>query len=98
MTTTLEYLRTEKRDEILALAQQHGVKDVRVFGSVVREEDTDESDIDFLIRLNKGRNLDDWFDFWDNLEDLLGKEVDVLQEKNLHWYIKPQILAEAQPL
>ena len=98
MTTTLEYLRTEKRDEILALARQHGVKDVRVFGSVVREEDTDESDIDFLIRLNTGRNLDDWFDFWDNLEDLLGKEVDVLQEKSLHWYIKPQILAEAQPL
>ena len=47
MTTTLEYLRAEKRDEILALAQQYGIKDVRVFGSVVREEDTEDSDIDF---------------------------------------------------
>ena len=98
MTTTLEYLRTEKRDEILALAQQHGVKDVRVFGSVVREEDTDESDIDFLIELNQGGKLGNWFDFWDDLENLLGRDVDVVQEKSLHWFIKPQVLAEAQML
>ena len=98
MTTTLEYLRAEKRDEILALAQQYGIKDVRVFGSVVREEDTEDSDIDFLISLSEKSRLADWFDFADELEDALHRKVDVVPEKCLHWFLKPQILAEAQSL
>lgn len=98
MGSTLEYLRTEKRDDILRLADQHGIENVRVFGSVVRGEDNPESDIDFLISLGENRTLDDWFDFWDGAEDLLGKEIDVVKETNLHWFLKPQILAEAKPL
>ena len=43
MATTLEYLRTKRRDEMLALAQQHGINDVRIFGSVVRAEDAEDS-------------------------------------------------------
>ena len=102
MTTTLEYLRKEKRDEILALAKAYGIKDVRVFGSVVREEDTEDSDIDFLISLGDNGTYREWFDFAHGLEDLLhkdiNKKIDVVPADNLHWFIKPQILAEAQPL
>lgn len=98
MTSTLEYLRTHKRDEILALAKKHGIHNVRVFGSVAREEDTPESDIDFLISLEDRSGLRDWFHFWTSLEDALEKKVDVVPEKKLHWYLKPAILAEATSL
>ena len=39
----------EKREQVLAIAAKHGASNVRLFGSVVRGEDTPESDIDFLI-------------------------------------------------
>ncbi|AUC62460.1 toxin-antitoxin system toxin component (plasmid) [Cyanobacterium sp. HL-69] len=44
---SLQELLQEKREEILDLADQHGAFNVRVFGSVVRGEDTPDSDIDF---------------------------------------------------
>ena len=46
--TKLEVLRT-KREEILSLAAKHGVKNVRVFGSVARGEEREDSDVDFLV-------------------------------------------------
>ena len=53
MATTLEYLRTKRRDEMLALAQQHGKNDVRIFGSVLRAEEEDESVLIFWTDLAK---------------------------------------------
>ena len=94
-TTTLEQLRTEKRDDIMALATKHGISNVRVFGSVARGEDRPDSDIDFLISLERGRNIMDWSGFWVDLEDLLGKKVDVFPEKNLRWSLKEPVLTEA---
>lgn len=98
MGTTLEYLQSEKRDDILALAEKHGVKDVRIFGSVVRGDDRPDSDIDFLISLGEGGGISEWFNFKFGLEDLLHRQIDVVPEKNLHWFVRPQILAEAKPL
>ena len=45
---TLQTLRTEKRDEILRLAKQHGAVNIRVFGSVARGEASEASDLDLL--------------------------------------------------
>ncbi len=45
----IEELKT-KRDDILRLAQLHGASHVRVFGSVAREEATEDSDVDFLVK------------------------------------------------
>lgn len=98
MGSTLEYLRAEKRDEILALATKHGIENVRLFGSVVRREEKPDSDIDFLISLKEGSGIREWFDFQYGLEDLLKREIDVVPERNLHWFIKPQILEEAESL
>lgn len=98
MASTLDYLRNEKRDEILTLADKHGIQDVRVFGSVVRGEDKPDSDIDFLISLGQAGTYREWFDFQYGLENILQREVDVVPERNLHWFLKPQILAEAKTL
>lgn len=97
-TSTLEELRTQKRDAIMALAEKHGITDVRVFGSVAREEDEPDSDIDFVITLENGRDIHDWLAFQHGLEDLLEREIDVFPEKNIRRFIKPTILKEAKTL
>ena len=87
-----------KREEILKVALQRGAKNVRIFGSVVRGETTSDSDIDFLVDLEPGRSLFDLGDLWMDLQDLLGRDVDVVTENALHWYIRDRVLAEAKPL
>ncbi|MEN8447141.1 MAG: nucleotidyltransferase family protein [Cyanobacteria bacterium J06555_13] len=97
-TTTLEQLRTEKRDDIMALAAKHGISNVRVFGSVARGDDRPDSDIDFLIDLEKGRGLFDSYHFKHDLESSLNRQIDVLLEESLRPYTKPSIMADATPL
>jgi uncharacterized protein len=97
-TSTLEYLRQERRKEILKLADKHGMTNIKIFGSVARGEDRPDSDIDFLVTVEPGRSLTDRCAFWNDLEDLLERKVDVLNEKGLYWFTKPSILAEAKPL
>lgn len=95
---TLEALRA-RRDEILALAEQHGAFNVRVFGSVARGESTPESDVDLLVRWDYSR-ISAWggvgFDL--DLRSLLGCSVDVVSEQGLSPLMKAQILHEAIPL
>jgi predicted nucleotidyltransferase len=88
----------EKREEILALAAEHGARTVRVFGSASRGEMTEDSDIDFLVEMEEGRSLLDHVALWQDLEDLLGCEVDVVSEGGLHWYIRERVLEDAVPL
>jgi uncharacterized protein len=94
---TLESLKTEKRTEILRLAELHGAKNVRVFGSVARGDNTEESDVDFLVEMEPDRSLFDLIRFKHGLEDLLGKTVDVVTDRSLH-YIRERVLSEARPL
>ena len=90
-----EYLQ-EKREEILALAAKHGAFNVRVFGSVARGEETENSDIDFLIDYDLSK-ISPWFPVGliEDLEQLLNRKVDVVSTKSLHYFIKENILKEA---
>jgi len=88
----------DRKDDILRLASQHGATNVRVFGSVARGDATGDSDVDFLVELAEGRSLFDLGGLLMDLQRLLGRQVDVVTEKSLHWYIRDQILREARPL
>jgi predicted nucleotidyltransferase len=88
----------DKRKEILALAAKHGARSVRVFGSAARGETSQESDIDFLVEMEEGRSLLDHVALWQDLEDLLGCEVDVVSEGGLHRTIRERVLEDAVPL
>jgi predicted nucleotidyltransferase len=88
----------ERREEILRLAARHGARNVRVFGSAVRGELTPESDVDFLVDLEPNRSLFDLGGLLIDLQDLLGREVDVATEQGIHEYIRSRVLTEAQPL
>lgn len=94
---SLQRLR-ERRDEILAIARRYGVEDVRVFGSVLRGEEDERSDLDLLVRFPEAASLLDQVGFMQDLEDLLGHDVDVVSEPALHWFIRDRVLAEAVPL
>ena len=94
--STVEVLRHGKQ-EIEAIARKHGAGNVRVFGSVAREEDSPASDIDFLIDV-VGKTTS-WFPSGMALElqDLLGRPVDVLTERALHPVLKEKVQREAIP-
>lgn len=88
----------KKREEILRVAARHGARNVRVFGSAARGEADEESDVDFLVELDSERSLLDHVALLQDLEDILGRKVDVVTESALHWYIRDRVKKEATPL
>lgn len=94
-TTTLL---TANRDEILAIAARHGARDIRVFGSAARGDAAEHSDIDLLV--SAGPETSPWFPVGlvQELEALLGRDVDVVTEESLYWLLRRRILREAKPL
>ena len=88
----------DKKEQILALADKHGALNVRVFGSVANGTADRDSDIDFLVDLEQGRSLFDLGGLLMDLQKLLNRNVDVVTENGLHWYIKDRILSEAKPI
>ena len=88
----------EKRDVIVALAAKHGAHNVRVFGSAARDEAGPQSDVDILVDLDSDRSLLDLGGLLMDLEELLGRKVDIVTEKGLHWYIRDKVLKEAVQL
>ncbi len=93
----LNIVRKKKKD-ILEVARMHGIANIRIFGSLVRNEATPNSDIDLLVDLERGRDLLDLGGASVKLQELLGRKVDIVTERGLHWYLRDKILKEAQPL
>ena len=91
----LQQLLQEKRENILAVAAKHGAFNVRVFGSVARGEETENSDIDFLIDYDLQR-ISSWFPVGliQDLEGLLHCQVDVVTEQGLKERIRDRVLQE----
>lgn len=89
-----ELLQSE-REEILRIAAKHGAHNVRVFGSVARGEADEKSDVDFLVEMESGRSLFDLGGLLIDLENLLGRHVDVVTERGLKPRIRTRVLNEA---
>jgi uncharacterized protein len=87
-----------EREDISRIAAAHGARNVRLFGSVPRDESTDSSDLDLLVDMSDGRSLFDLVALGDELEEALGVEVDVVTERSLSPYLRDRILAEAVAL
>jgi uncharacterized protein len=85
-----------KRKRILALARRYGATNLRVFGSVARKQATETSDVDFLIDAVGTRYRP--VDLGLALEKVLGRPVDVVSERALHWFVQPAVISEAIPL
>lgn len=85
-------------EAILQLARVHGARNVRIFGSAAQGEDTSDSDLHVLVDREEGRSLLDHVALTRDLEDLLGREVDVVTEASLHPQIRERVLREAVSL
>lgn len=94
----IDGLLKEKREEILRIAHRHGASNVRVFGSVAKGEAKPDSDVDLLVEMEPGRSLLDMIAIKQDLEDLLGRKVDVVTEAAVSPYIRDAILNGAMLL
>ena len=86
------------REQILRVCAEHRGLNVRVFGSFARGEAGPGSDVDLLIDVASEHSA--WFPggLLMDLQDLLGRKVDIVEPDALHWYIRDQVLKEAVPL
>ena len=84
----------EYKDVILEILKKNDVKRASLFGSIVREEMTSESDIDLLVEFNGKKSLLDLAGLKLELEEKLKCNVDVLTYYSLHPLLKEQILTE----
>lgn len=86
------------RRAIHTVAQRHGVVRLRVFGSQARGTADNASDLDLLVRLAPDRDLLDLIALKQDLEELLDRPVDVVEEGGLSPYLRERILGEATEL
>jgi predicted nucleotidyltransferase len=88
----------ERREEVIRIAERYGAESVRIFGSVLHGDAGPDSDLDLLVNLQRGRTLLDIVALKQDLEDLLGCDVDIVTEASLSPYIRDQVLREAVAL
>lgn len=84
--------------EIRRLAFRRGATRVRVFGSRARGDARPESDVDLLLDLEERCNLMDVAGLKAELEALLGRDVDIVEEDGLRPAMRERVVAEAAPL
>lgn len=86
------------REAIRSVVEAHRARNARVFGSVLRGEDTDGSDLDILVDPAPGMSLLDIGHMRHELTELLGVPVDVLTPESLPDNFRVAVLDEARPL
>lgn len=86
------------RDELRALARRHGVRSIRVFGSMARDEADTDSDVDLLVETTPQTSGFALGALLMDAQDLLGRRVDVVTEAALHPAIRARVLREARPI
>ncbi|MCO5385206.1 nucleotidyltransferase domain-containing protein [Desulfosporosinus sp.] len=87
-----------KREQIISVTTQYKIHNVKLFGSILREEETREGDIDFLVECQDDCSLFDIISLRYALEEFLGRQVDIVTHDSLHWTLKDRILLEARPI
>ena len=87
-----------RRNKVKQLAAAHGLSNLRVFGSVVRGEETEDSDLDLLVDVTAGVGLIGLARAQRELEELLGARVDLVPASDLKPGVAESVLAEAMPL
>jgi hypothetical protein len=88
----------EKKATIIGVLEKHGVRKASLFGSIVRREATEESDIDLLVEFEGKKSLLDLARLEIELEQILGKKIDILTYKSLHPLLRDKILKEQEVL
>lgn len=92
----------EKRDDIKRICAKYGADSVRIFGSCARNDYNEDSDIDILVKMPEDLSGFKWAgrlgDLEDELNQLLGVTVEVIDETCLKGRTRERILKEAVSL
>jgi uncharacterized protein len=86
------------RKRISAAARRPRAFNPRVFGSVRRGTARRSSDRDLLVTYEPSASLFDQIELGRELEEALGRRVDVVSDRSLFWLVRAQVLAEAEPV
>jgi uncharacterized protein len=82
------------REKIIDILRKNGVRRASFFGSIVRGEMTEDSDVDLLVEFEGRRSLLDLAHLKNELEDAVDRRFDLLTYKSLHPLLRERILAE----
>lgn len=86
----------EIKNKILPALKKYGIKKASLFGSIVKDEQTERSDIDLLVELPETASLLELASLKLDLEEILRRKVDVLTFDSLHPLLKDKILNEQE--
>jgi len=88
-------LALSEKEKIIEICQRNDIEFCALFGSLARGEANNKSDIDLLVRFSKPKGID-WIDAALEIEDTLGRKVDLITEKSLHPLIRASVLKDLQ--
>lgn len=86
------------KERLAGVLERNGVKRAALFGSIVRGEATEESDIDLLVEFEGRKSLLDLSGLKLEVEDVLGRKADVITYGSLHPLLRDRILKEQVPI
>ncbi len=89
------YLSTSDKKKIVDVCKRNDVSYCAVFGSFARGEANETSDIDLLVRFSKPKGIE-FIGVGLELEDILGRRVDLITEKSLHPLIRESVMEDLQ--
>ena len=95
---SVDEIRQDLRLHLPDLQARYGVTYLGIFGSFVRGEQTKTSDVDILVEFDRPGTLLDFIHLQNDLVDLLGVRVDLVEKSGLKPAIKPHVLAEVVPV
>ncbi len=86
-----------EKEKIVEICERNDIDFCALFGSFARGEANKQSDIDLLVRFSKPKGFD-WLDAAFEIEDALGKKVDLVTEKGLSPHVREYVLKDLQVL
>jgi len=84
--------------DVRRLGERYGIRNIRVFGSFARGDAEPHSDLDLLVEYVPGQSGFAFVRFCREVEELVGRKVDVATDSSLHPLIREKVLAQAVPL
>ena len=91
------YLSEPDKLKIIEICKRNDISYCALFGSFARGEATAESDIDLMVRFSNPKGFD-WLDAAFEIEEVLGRTVDLTTEKGLNRHVRPYVLNDLQVL
>lgn len=84
------------REKLAEICRRNDIRYLGVFGSFARGEATSDSDVDLLVRFSSRKSLLDLVRIEHEIEEALGREVDLLTEASISPHLREQILQETR--